>query len=219
MRRRLLIGIAAGVVILLVAAQLVLPRIAERRVRSELSGVATVSDVHVSSFPAVKLLFGDIDSLTASLQDPTTSRDQLGALIARTKRIDRLRIVAARARVAGLDLTDARLTKDGGALSADATVTREQLAAALPAGTRIDSLAATAGGLRVDGAFQVLGTEVDGPALVSAQDGAIVVSPAGGLLSALARLTVFSDPRVAVSAVRGRQDGDRLHLGADGRLL
>ena len=54
-----------GVVALLVVAQLALPAIAEHRAESRLERHGGTAKVSLSSFPAIRLLFGDGDSLTA----------------------------------------------------------------------------------------------------------------------------------------------------------
>lgn len=59
--KRAVVAAIVVVLALLVIAQLVLPGVAERRVREELEQLGTASDVQVSSFPAVKLLFGEIE--------------------------------------------------------------------------------------------------------------------------------------------------------------
>ena len=215
--KRAAAAIVAVLLVLAVVAQLVLPGIAERRVRDELEAVAAVSDVEVSAFPAVKLLLGEVDSLSARLSDAEAGQGELADLIARTERIDRLRVTAGRAQVAGLELTDAVLVKDGERLHAEATITREQISRALPAGARVDRISSAGGELLVEGVFEVFGFQLAGPARVAPRDGAIVLSPESGL-GALAQLTLFRDPRVQVGALSATERGDRLRAGADGRL-
>lgn len=218
--RRVALILGAAVLVLLVAAQLVLPGIAERRVREALEGVAAVSDVEVDSFPAVKLLFGEIDLLAARLEQSDSTQSDIAALVARTERIDKLRAEAGRARVSGLYLSDARLVKDGDRIGADATVTLAQLQAVAPTGTQVDRVSSTDGAsLRVDGSFTVLGARIPGPARVSPAGGAIVLAPEGGLLSSLAQVTVFRDDRLQVTGLRAREEGDRIRLGADALLV
>nr|MBA3328898.1 hypothetical protein [Solirubrobacterales bacterium] len=52
------LAVAGVVVVALVAAQLALPTLAERRVADGLERLGTRPDVDVSAFPAFKLLFG-----------------------------------------------------------------------------------------------------------------------------------------------------------------
>lgn len=205
-------------VVLLVVAQLVLPRIAERRVEAELEAVGTASDVEVSSFPAVKLLFGEIDSLAASLGDSASSQGELADLIARAEDVDRLRVSAESIRISGLDLTDARLAKDGDQLTAEASLSRPDLVAFLPPGAEVDSIASQDGELLLEGSFAALGVELSGPARVAPQDGAIVLIPEGLPLAGLGQITVFSDDRVQIERLGGREMGERVLLDAEATL-
>src|SRR5207248_45620 len=60
-RRIIAIATVGVIVLLLVVAQLVLPGIAEQRLRDRLSRNGTVIQVHVSAFPAIELLWHHAD--------------------------------------------------------------------------------------------------------------------------------------------------------------
>src|SRR4051794_40816918 len=83
-------AVIAGVVLaVLVVAQLVLPRIAENRVRSDLERHGTGVDVSVSAFPAVKLLWHKADKVDVTVADyrpgPPRSGRSLADDLASTK--------------------------------------------------------------------------------------------------------------------------------------
>ena len=63
---RIALGAAGGVVVLLGLAQLLLPKLAAQRVRSELARYGVVHSVSVSAFPAVELLWGHAQSANVS---------------------------------------------------------------------------------------------------------------------------------------------------------
>lgn len=218
MKRVAIVGVGV-VVALLIVAQLVLPGIAERRVRDELEQLGAVSNVEVSSFPAVKLLFGEIDSLEAGLTGSQASDGEVADLLAKAENIDRLRIAADRVQVSGLGLTGARLSKDGERLEARATLSQADLVSFLPPGTEVRSISSEGGRLLLDGSFSAFGVQVSGPASVAPQGGAIVLSPEGIPLGGLAALTIFSDERVQVERLDATAEGDRLRLSAGGRLV
>lgn len=203
---------------LLGLAQLVLPGIAERRVRDELEAVGGVSEVEISSFPAVKLLFGEVDSIAARLGDSQSSDQEVADLIARADGVDRLRVSADRIRISGLRLTGARLAKDGDQLRAGASLSERDLIAFLPPGTELESIASDDGELLLEGSFGVLGFEFSGLARISPENGAIVLTPEGVPLAGLAQVTVFSDDRVSVERIAAREAGERLRLEAEGSL-
>jgi hypothetical protein len=82
---RRIAGVTLGsLVVLLLASQLVLPPIAERRTADRLERHGGSADVSLSAFPALRLLFGDGDSLEVkgrNLQvDPGHGRDALDRL-------------------------------------------------------------------------------------------------------------------------------------------
>lgn len=84
-RKLTLLLTALGVLaVLLVVAQLALPAVAERRAEDRLTRDGGTADVSVGAFPAVRLLFGDGDSLEATGRglrlEPGTTRDVLGRL-------------------------------------------------------------------------------------------------------------------------------------------
>ncbi len=66
MRRELIIGALALLVVLAVASQLALPRLAEDRAADRLTAGGGTAHVSISAFPAVRLLFGDGDRITVS---------------------------------------------------------------------------------------------------------------------------------------------------------
>src|SRR2546421_9968047 len=81
------IAAAAVLVVLagLVAAQLLLPGIAENRLRDRLARDGHVDSVHVSAFPAVKLLWGHADRVTVHMASVRTGTGRLSPLPARTR--------------------------------------------------------------------------------------------------------------------------------------
>ncbi|HJZ62510.1 MAG TPA: hypothetical protein VKD47_10180, partial [Miltoncostaeaceae bacterium] len=111
------------------AAQLALPRIAEARIRDRLDTVGSVRAVHVSAFPAIKLLFGHADSVRISMDRASVGKitggsklfSQIGNVGAVDARVDQLA-------VGPLVLQDARVEKRGGVLRATGVFPRTHLA-------------------------------------------------------------------------------------------
>lgn len=220
-RRRWLLaggGVVVAVLALVVIAQLVLPGIAERRVRDELKTLGANSDVKVEAFPAVKLLFGQIDSVTAALGRSESSASEVADLLAMTDGIDELRISADAIKVSDLALGATTLTKDGDGLSARTSLRERDLRRFLPPGIRVRSISSRDGELALLGSFEAFGISLTGPARVSPEAGAIVLVPEGVPLAGLARVTIFSDPRVAVERLGAEQAQGRVELSAEGRL-
>src|SRR6202022_671161 len=88
--RRIAAVVAVVVVALAVASQLLLPGIAEQRLRDRLKGAATGVHVHVSAFPAGELLFGHSDSVTVGIDRYQSQPARLAALLGAARKTDRL---------------------------------------------------------------------------------------------------------------------------------
>lgn len=216
--RRVALGVLALLVVLAVVAQVVLPRIAEDRVRDELRRVGAVSGVEVRAVPAIKLLWGQVDRLRARVDEGDATRDELGDLLAQTAEIDELRVTAPRLDVGGLSLADVRVAKDADRVRGAATVATDQLRALAPAGLDVTGVFADDGRLAFDATVDALGQRVSGRAVARASDGDVVVAPEG-LLGGVASYTAFSDPRLRLDDVTAADAGPgRLRLSAAGRL-
>jgi len=213
------IAAAALVVALLLVAQLLLPGIAEQRVRDKLAAIGAPADVEISSFPAVKLLLGQVDSLSARLEDSEADAADVADLVAGAEDIDRLEVSTERIELSGLELHDVLLTKDGERLRADASLAQQDVSALLPAGSELRGIRSEEGELLLDGSFSLLGFEVSGAVRASPSNGEIVLVPEGIPLAGLAQLTVFSDERVKVEALDAHETGDSVRLEIDASLV
>src|SRR6478735_11352421 len=124
------LGLAVAV---LVGGQLALPRIAERRITSDLSHSGEVRRVSVEATPAIKLLFGHADRVEVEMSEVRAGTT--GRLVELLRRSNGATHVDARADLVTLGplrLHGARLTKDHDQLEGQATVSEAELAAALP---------------------------------------------------------------------------------------
>jgi hypothetical protein len=194
------LGVAGLVVVLLVAAQLVLPGIASQRLRDRLSRSGRVLEVKVSAFPAIELLWHDADSVVVRMASYRASPAQLPGTLDQAGDVGSLRASAQLFQDGLLTLHDASLVKQGNRLSGSAVVAESDLRAAAPFLTSVTPVASADGRLTLRGTATLLGLSATVDATVSAQDGKLVVAPDvpfGGL----ATITVFSDPRIKVQGV------------------
>lgn len=206
-----LIGLAVAA---LVGGQLALPRVAERRITSDLAESGKVKRVEVEAVPALKLLFKRADRVEVEMTEVragTTGR--LVELLRRTRATKELDARADLVSLGPLRLHAAMLTKDGDRLRGEATVSEAELAAALPSQLRLQPVEDPSGELVLEGAIGPISAR----ARLTARDGALVVAPEG-LFGGLGSLTLFKDSRVEVSEVGSRTGPDGFTLTAAGRL-
>jgi hypothetical protein len=212
-RRRWPWLILAGAIVLLLLAvsQAVLPSMAENRLKDRLAKDGKVSEVHVSAFPAVKLMFGKADDVQIRMDrfTPPARDDEsagggsggLGAALARTQATDKLDVLVGTLKTGPVTLSDARLTKDGDTLRAEATVSDAELRGALPPGIDVRPAATPGGQLVFDGGVSALGFEARAQARLLARDGKLVIQMQDGPIGALAPIPVFSDPRLDIQTI------------------
>lgn len=201
-------AVLAVVVVLGLLAEAFLPGIAAERVRSIVGRYGPVRAVSVSATPAVELLWGDAERISVRATELRISPADLVRLEQRLRGVQRARLDAQTLELllpglaqGGVALHDVRLTKDGRALVAHAFVRAADLHVRLPAGLVVTGLDSVEGAPEVAVAGGLAGVRLEGRALVSAEEGAIVVRPVGIPLAGLVAFTLLSDPRIAVEDV------------------
>lgn len=187
-------------VLLLVAAQLILPRIAASVISSRVGRYGRVESVSVSAWPAVKLLWGSVDSVKVKAGSLAIEPGQAGKLLWEARDTARMEVMAERMRVGSLRLSDARLTKRGSSLSAQARASEADVRAALPAGFSVQLVRSEGGEVEVQASGGLFGVGASLDAVALASEGKLVAHPLGLLVEGL-RLTLFSDPHVYVEGV------------------
>lgn len=234
-------GAVIVILVLLAVAQLVLPRLAEDHLRSQLSRHGQVLSVSISAFPAIELLWGDADSVTVAMRSYTDAPAGSGAappssgppatagagsglqrladFLARTAHTDSLHASAGWMRAGHLLLYNVVLTKSNGQLSASGDITNGAVRAALPRPFTLRPLSSPAGELLFRGGVHVAGLHTSLVARLRARHGALVVQPdLLGLFPSFLSLTVFRDPRVYVESVGSRRSGGGWQISAQARL-
>lgn len=189
------------VLLLLVVAQLVLPSVAADRLRRQLSAYGHVTEVHVSAFPAIKLLFDHADSVTVRMSELHGDVRASGNLLLRANETGRLSMHIDTATIGPLEGHDVSVVAHDGEVHARASVSDSELQAALPPGLEVAPVASGGGQLLLRGSASLFGIGLSADALLSAQDGSLVIQPSGIPLGGLVRVTVFADPRIAVEGV------------------
>lgn len=200
MRRLIALGVAGVVVVVLIVAQLVLPGIAADRVRDQLKRSGTVLSVKISAFPAIKLLWGDADSVMVRLARYRAPASSIAGSLGRAGAVGTLDVSAQEVDSGVITLRDAVLRKRGSVLTGSATIMESDLSAAVPFLSNVEPVESSGGELVLRGTASLFGLSATVDAVVAAQDGALVVAPDvpfGGI----ATITLFNDPRLRVQSV------------------
>jgi hypothetical protein len=199
--RRIVVAVAIAVVLLLVAAQLAVPRIVERKVASRIAEGGGHADVSISAFPAVRLLWGEGGSFEAAGRDLRfdleRGRQDVFERLDGFGRVD-IRFTALTA--GPLQVQRFRLTRDGdgpyrlrlaGATSPRALAREAAARSGVPLGGLIGSLGAgmfgDGGRAQVPLALDAEITSRDGRPAVNAASGSVSGVPAGPLSEIVVR--------------------------------
>ncbi len=222
--RRALLAVAGILVVVLVAAQLLLPGVAEDRVRSELNKQGTDAEVEITALPAVKLLWGRADEVTIDVANLRTDEDggddgdSLSDLLAQTSKTKELDVHVNVLEDRLLRVEDVRLTKDGDGLTAVVRLRKADVDEALPAELELVDREVP-NGLAVAGSTDVFGELIEAEANIFADDdGSLVLEPSDDLLGDLVSVPIFEDERVAVDSISATATDDGYTVTARGHL-
>jgi hypothetical protein len=192
----------AGIlVVLLIAAQLLLPSIAAHTMRDRVGRYGRVLSAHVSAFPAIELLWGHAGSASLRTGALSMTQAQAGELLWSARGIDSLDVSSASVALGSLGLQAVSMRKRGDAVRLLGTLTLAQLRAALPAGVQVQVLPGSGEGaleLRVGGELFGVGASI--VVVVAASEGKLVAQPRGLSLGGLTQVTLFSDPHLHVES-------------------
>lgn len=185
---------------LLVIAQIALPKVAASRISSRVSRYGKVQSVSVSAWPAIKLLWGDVDSVQVRAEHLTLSTAQAAKLLWEAKGVSRMDLSSSSVTVGPLRVEDAVLHKRGSLMSAHAQTSEGDVRVALPEGLEVKLLGSREGQVEVRASGGLFGVDASVDALAGASEGKLVAHPQGLLLEGF-QLTLFADPHVFVEGV------------------
>jgi hypothetical protein len=196
------VGVGVVIVVVLGLTQLALPGIAAQRVRDQVGKYGAVRSAHVSAFPAIQLLWGSAQSATVSAGSLRMSFSQGAQLMSDARGIDRLDMTAESLRIGPLGLRHAAIHKRGSAVQIEGDVALSSLQAILPPGIEVQVVGSENGEVQMRLHGSLLGLSASLPAVISAQEGKLVVQtqglpPFGGT----ATITLFSDPRLPMQGL------------------
>lgn len=216
--RRIVVLVVVGVIIVaFVVGQLVLPGVAERRLRDRLSRNGTVLSVHVNAFPAITLLWHHAGKVVIRMASYQSGSGSLGGQLDEASDVGTLEASTQVFRSGLLTLRNASLHKHGDQLTGTATVTEQDLRTAVPFLDNVQPVASGDGTLTLRGTATLFGLTASADATVTAQDGKLVVAP-NVPFGGLATLTLFSDPHLAIEGVSASPASGGFTVSATARL-
>jgi FHA domain-containing protein len=202
--------------------QLVLPGIAEERLRSKLERYGPVRRLHISSAPAIKLLWHRADRVEVAMDsyhaEPGGHASSLADFLSKTRDTGKLDVSVGVLRSQYLTLHEVRLHKEGDHLIGQAQLSQQELSAALPGFLDLRPVSASPEGIVVQVSASVLGQRVTVHARLLAEGGRVLVRPEAIPFGSLASVSVFDDPRVYVESVGAELRGEQYSLTARARL-
>ena len=199
-------------VVLLALAQAILPTIAARVVRDRIKPYGDLEGVRVSAWPAVELLWGKADSLSAWSRSLTLTPAQLTKLESEARGVHDIDLTVQRLALTeptlpnGIVLRDVTTRKRGASVDTHATLTQADLTAALPSGFTVQPVTSGEGQVEVRASGALFGVQASISALVKPLEGRLVAEPQGFPLAGLATVTLISDPHLKVESVGVRVD-------------
>ncbi len=206
--------------VLLAVTQVVLPGVAASTVRNKLAG-GTGIQVTVKAFPALELLWHDIDTLDVSMSTYDASQAKIGSLLSQAGGVGTLHVAIGTFTSGLVTVHDVTAEKHGDQLTAIGTILDSDLQKASGGILRSVTPVSSSGGQLV-----LQGTALSGAVtvdlVVRATDGKIVATPqASGLLGLatdlIGPITVFSNAKVTVDSLQAHAvtGGFVLRLTAD----
>jgi hypothetical protein len=210
-RRRTRVRVALGVGVLVVLAlglsQAILPRLAVQRVRDQVKPYGTLESVSVSAWPALELLWGKADAVSATARSLTLTQAQATKLVWEGRGVQEMNLAVSTLKLQvpglpnGVVLHDVITRKRGDRLSTEATVTQHDLTQASPSGFQIHPLESAPGTVRVRASGALFGVQTSVDAVVAPREGKLIAQPLNIPFGGFVQLTLLSDPHVYLDGI------------------
>ena len=213
----MVIAVGAGLLVVLVGGQLLVPAIATTALRNRLSEHGRVISARLSAFPWIELLWQHADSVTARMANFDVRPQDLDRLLRQAEGIGRLDISIGVVHTGPLTLRDVSFSKHGDEMVGGARLELEDLQAALPIVRSLEPVSDRGGQLVLRGTASMLGVNAAVDVVVAARDGKLVVAPVG-LLGAFATVTLYDDPQIRVQSVQATTVPGGVRFVARGRV-
>lgn len=218
-RRRVALAVGLPAVLLFGLSQAILPRLAAQRVRDRVKPYGRLEDVSVKAFPAIELLWGKAESVSAIAKRLSLSEADAVKLVweARGVHDSTLKVAALKLAIpalpSGVVLHDALVRKRANHISAQSTITQADLDAASPNGVRVRLLPSAPSTLKVSASGSLFGVRATVEAVAMPSEGKLIAQPVNIPFGAFVRLTLFADPHLYLEGISASPEGEGAQAG------
>jgi hypothetical protein len=154
----------------------------------------------------MKILWGSADSVSVTAANLRLTPAQTADALNEAHSSGHVTLTAEHVQIGVAQVSAARLTKRGGALSAEATMTEQEVKAALPEGVEVELLESAAGKVRARVSGALFGVAATVEAVAEASGGQLIVHPVGFLIEGF-RIVLFAEPHIYVEGVGASEQG------------
>jgi hypothetical protein len=216
--RRLLAAIAAlALALAAITTEVALPSVAESRMRDQLASFGSVTNVEVSTSPALKMLFGGVDKAAVQMSSATLDAGTLDPdLLSKAEDVETLEARIDTLRAGPLDVESVVLDKRGQALAAAATLDVDQVESLVPGA----ELKVEQGMLLLDLSQLDLPLPLPGPLQlqIGPEEGKVVARPLGAASALLPPQPLLDRPEVSVTTLDSNIADGQVNLSATATL-
>lgn len=215
-RRRVAAGAALTLLLAAFATEVALPALAENRVRDELATVGSVTEVEISGFPAVALLFGHVQDAAIHMSSATMDADTLEKMAERMGDVQRLDAEIDALRAGPFAVESVVVKKRGQSLDASATVDVAQVESLVPGA----ELTVEDGAMLLSLEDLPLPLPFPGPMQfrIGLDGGTVVAQPLGAISRLMPTQPLMDRPELSVTALHSSITKDELTVTATATL-
>jgi hypothetical protein len=216
-RRAVAAAAALTLTLAAITTELALPSIAETKMRDELASIGSVTSVDVSTSPALRMLFGDVERAVVEMSSATLDTGAMDPdLLSKAGDVEVLEARIDTLRAGPFDAESVALDKRGQALDASATLDVDQVENLMPGA----KLKVEKGMLLLDLSKMGLPLPLPGPVQleIALEEGKVVARPLGAASTLLPTQPLLDRPELSVTRLDSRIAGDQVALTASATL-
>lgn len=215
-RRRVAAGAALALTLAAITTELALPSVAENRVRDELATVGAVTDVEISGFPAVALLWGGVESAAVRMSSATLDAGAMEKMLDRVGDVEAIDAEIDALQAGPFDVESVVVKKRGDSLDASATLDVAQVESLVPGA----QLTVEDGKMLLSLKDLPLPLPLPGPIQlqIGLDDGMVVARPLGMISSLMPTQPLMDRPQLSVTALHSSITNGKVTVTATATL-